>query len=81
MEKVNINTGDILLIYSDGISEAMNEKMEEFGEERLLAIVEKNRKNSAASLIDNILDAVNLHFGSSPQNDDMTIIILKRVGE
>ena len=78
MEKVNINSGDILLIYSDGISEAMNEKMEEFGEERLLAIVEKNRKNSAVSLIDNILDAVNLHFGTSPQNDDMTIIILKR---
>lgn len=78
MEKVNINSGDILLIYSDGISEAMDDKMAEFGEERLLAIVEKNRKNSAVSLIDNILDAVNLHFGTSPQNDDMTIIILKR---
>jgi len=66
------------LIYSDGITEAMNNRMEEFGDEKLLEIVQSNNSDSANELIEKIIAAVNLHFGDAPQNDDMTIIILKR---
>ncbi len=77
-EEISINPGDRLLIYSDGIPEAMNEQMEEFGDEKLLEIVQRYRDYSADALIENIIAALNLHFGSVPQNDDMTMVLLLR---
>jgi sigma-B regulation protein RsbU (phosphoserine phosphatase) len=77
-DEISINMGDRLLIYSDGISEAMNDKMEEFGDKRLREIVRHNDDDSAIDIIDKIIAAVNLHFDKASQNDDMTIIILKR---
>jgi PAS domain S-box-containing protein len=78
MEKIPINPGELLLIYSDGICEAMNEQMEEFGDEKLLQIAEDHKNDSAGELIEKIIAAANLHFGGALQNDDMTIIIIKR---
>jgi len=77
-EEISINPGDRLLIYSDGIPEAMNEQMEEFGDEKLLEIVQRYRDYSADALIENIIAALNLHFGVVPQNDDMTMVLLLR---
>ena len=77
-EEISFQPDDLLLIYSDGITEAMNERKEEFGDERLQEIVQQNCSDSARELIDKITDAVNSHFGNASQNDDMTIIIIKR---
>ncbi len=77
-DEISIHPDDLLLIYSDGISEAMNERMEEFGEERLQEIVQHNSGDSASEIIEKIIAAANLHFGNASQNDDMTIIIIKR---
>jgi PAS domain S-box-containing protein len=77
-DEISINPGDRLLIYSDGISEAMNDRLEEFGDEKLREIVQRDNGDSATELIEKISAAVNLHFGDASQNDDMTIIILKR---
>ena len=77
-EERPIHPNDLVLIYSDGISEAMNERKEEFGDEKLQEIVQRNRGDSARELIDKIIAAANLHFGDASQNDDMTIIIIKR---
>ncbi len=77
-EEISINPGDRLLIYSDGISEAMNEGKEEFGDEKLLEMVQRYCSYSADELIENIITAVKLHFGNAPQNDDMTMVIIER---
>ncbi len=77
-EEISINPGDRLLIYSDGIPEAMNEQMEEFGDEKLLEIVQQYRGYSSDALIKNIIAALNLHFGGVSQNDDMTMVHLLR---
>ncbi len=77
-EERSIHPNDLVLIYSDGISEAMNERKEEFGDKRLQEIVQHNSGDSARELIDKIIAAANLHFGNASQNDDMTIIIIKR---
>jgi sigma-B regulation protein RsbU (phosphoserine phosphatase) len=77
-DEVSINPGGRLLIYSDGISEAMNDRMEEFGDEKLREIVQRDNGDSAIELIEKIKAAVKLHFGDAPQNDDMTMIILRR---
>jgi serine phosphatase RsbU (regulator of sigma subunit) len=77
-EEISINPGDRLLIYSDGIPEAMNEQREEFGDEKLLRLVEQNHEQSSEALIYKITAALNAHFGKAPQNDDMTMILLAR---
>jgi PAS domain S-box-containing protein len=77
-EEISINPEDQLLIYSDGIPEAMNAQMEEFGDEKLLEIIQHYHGNSAEALIKTIIAALNLHFGSASQNDDMTMVHLLR---
>jgi len=77
-EEIFINKGDRLLIFSDGISEAMNEQMEEFGDEKLLEIVKKYPNQSTSALIEKIIASVKIHFGKMTQNDDMTLILLSR---
>lgn len=79
-EEMPINPGDRLLIYSDGISEAMNEQMEQFGDEKLREIVRCSSEDSSSELIEKIIAAVNTHVGDASHNDDMTIIVLKRKG-
>lgn len=75
-DELCLNPGERLLIYSDGITEAMNEKMMEFGEKRLIEIVQKHKHDSAGKLVEKIIEAVNLHSGKASQNDDRTIIVL-----
>jgi PAS domain S-box-containing protein len=77
-DEIPINPGDRLLIYSDGISEAMNDRMEEFGDRKLRDIVQSDKGDSTNKSLEKIIAAVNLHFGDAKQNDDMTLIILRR---
>ena len=56
----------------------MNEYKEEFGDEKLKQIVQRNGNVSAKVIIKKIITVVNAHFGNMPQNDDMTLVILKR---
>jgi sigma-B regulation protein RsbU (phosphoserine phosphatase) len=77
-ETVPLKPGDLLVISSDGISEAMNSDLELFGEERLQAIIASHRSDSPNEIIDNIIAAVKVHAGSHPQSDDMTLIVVKR---
>jgi sigma-B regulation protein RsbU (phosphoserine phosphatase) len=77
-ETVVLNHGDLLVISSDGISEAMNASMEQFGEQRLQEIITKRRTASPQEIIDNIISAVREHAAGTPQSDDMTLIVVKR---
>ena len=69
--------GDRLVFYTDGIVEAMNPAGEIFGFERLLAVVEKARAESAEGLLASILGAVEAFAGGAAQHDDLTVITLR----
>jgi sigma-B regulation protein RsbU (phosphoserine phosphatase) len=75
---IPVKSGDLLVISSDGISEAMNSNLEQFGEERLQAVIRENRSASPSTIIEKIIAAVRTHAGDQPQSDDMTLIVLKR---
>ena len=75
--QVDLHSGDLLVIYSDGFSEAMNRRFEEFGEDRLLEVVKAGRDLAPEALIEKAFDAAKQHTGDAPQNDDMTIVVLK----
>ena len=73
--------GDTLVLYTDGVSEAMNEEGEEFGVERLRRIFVEQPPTSAETANEAILQAVADFAGDSAQSDDVTCLILRRTGE
>ncbi len=75
---VPMQPGDTLVIYSDGVSDALSEADEFFGEERLRAIVELNRDASAQQMLDRIVEAQCSFVGRGPWFDDATLMFLKR---
>jgi len=77
-ESIQLESGDILIIYSDGITEAMNTSEEEFDEERLVKVVTENKEKSAKDLIEKIVNEVKLFVGTTPQMDDMTLVVVKK---
>lgn len=77
-DKISLNPGDFFIIYSDGITEAMNLQEEEFGEERLIKAVQDSQDSPPKDLINKILNVVSTHVGKAPQMDDMTLVVVKR---
>lgn len=75
---VFLQPGDLLLIYSDGINEALNIKDEEYGEERLKNLVKNHQSRSSKEIAQRIIDEVNLFMGDAGQYDDMTLLLIKR---
>jgi sigma-B regulation protein RsbU (phosphoserine phosphatase) len=78
-ESVTLNSGDTLVVFSDGIPDATNEFDHPFGEDRLRTLVDEHRDAKAVELIDSIIDAVNAHEGETPQLDDLTLVVVRRV--
>lgn len=70
--------GDLLLVYSDGITEAMNTARESFGEDRLKALLASLEEATPQETIDRVLDAAQGHAGTSEQHDDMTLLAIRR---
>ncbi len=68
--------GDLLAIYTDGITEAFNPSGEEFGEERLIEVLERSRELSPSDLIATIFDEVH-RFSPHEQRDDVTLIVAR----
>lgn len=75
-----LDPGDIVVIYTDGVSEAMNPADELYGPQRLTKLVAENN-SSAAELGKTILDDVRRHAAGRPQNDDITLMAFGRNNE
>jgi serine phosphatase RsbU (regulator of sigma subunit) len=80
-EKISINENELIVIFSDGISEAMSENKKEYGEERLKKIITNNFNDTPENIIEQIISDVNNFVGKAPQFDDMTLLIIKRVSK
>jgi sigma-B regulation protein RsbU (phosphoserine phosphatase) len=76
---LELAAGDVLLFYTDGISEAMNSIDEEWGEERMMETVRASKHRTALEMIDEIMQAADAFAAGAPQHDDMTVMIVKVV--
>ncbi len=76
-EAVQLSPGDLLLLYTDGITEATNEKGEMYEKERLLQLLKSNLSLSVKDLSRRIVDSVVAFQGTGPQEDDITLLLLK----
>ncbi|HXG67005.1 MAG TPA: PP2C family protein-serine/threonine phosphatase, partial [Blastocatellia bacterium] len=70
--------GDVLVIYSDGITESVNEQDEEFDETRLIEVIKRNMDRPASGIRDRIEEALSRFVGAAAPIDDMTLMIIKR---
>lgn len=78
--KTKLNKNDLILFYTDGITEAMNDKDELYGENRLLSAF-KNSENKVENVIQNIKQDVINYSNNTPQSDDITMLSLRYFGK
>jgi serine phosphatase RsbU (regulator of sigma subunit)/putative methionine-R-sulfoxide reductase with GAF domain len=76
--EIEMEPGDVLLFYTDGLTDALDGEMDEFGLKRLCSVVEKHHEASAAGVVEAINRAVAEFVGDTPQFDDLTLVVLKR---
>ena len=76
---VSLDPGDTLVLYSDGVTEAMNEAGEEYGMERLQEVIAATSSGGAEEVTGAIFDSVKEFAGDAPQSDDITCLTLSRV--
>jgi sigma-B regulation protein RsbU (phosphoserine phosphatase) len=78
-EDVALEAGDMVVVFSDGVVEALNTANEEFGEERLMAVISPGIDN-VEKLVAAVVDAVRQFSGNANQSDDITIMAIRYLG-
>jgi sigma-B regulation protein RsbU (phosphoserine phosphatase) len=76
-QALTLEPGDLLLLYTDGISEAMTHEDEEWGEERMIEAAQTVRDKSAEEILQALFHAADAFTAGAPQHDDMTMLVLK----
>ncbi len=75
---LTLGDGDVVALYSDGVTEAQNAAEEEFGNDRLVAVVRRTSSEPAPRIVSAVLSAIDAFAADAPQHDDITLMILKR---
>ncbi|MEO6589481.1 MAG: PP2C family protein-serine/threonine phosphatase, partial [Pyrinomonadaceae bacterium] len=79
--ETSLADNEVLVIYSDGVSEGSNLEGEEYGMERLTEVINKNLQQSASGLRDKIESSLSTFIQTAPAGDDITMVIVKKTGE
>jgi phosphoserine phosphatase RsbU/P len=74
---IDLRHGDLIVLYTDGISESMNAADEEWGEEEIIATARRCRERTAAEIRDVLIAGAEAFAAGTPQYDDMTVVVLK----
>ncbi|MBX7151863.1 SpoIIE family protein phosphatase [bacterium] len=76
-ETTVLDAGNTYIFYTDGVTEAMNDRHDEFGEEHLYELVQMKKDQTSAELLNTIVDEVNTFCYGVEQHDDITVVIVK----
>ena len=68
---------DLLVLFTDGISDARNGSDQRLGEERVLELIRENRENSTKVIVDRVFKILEVHTRSVPSRDDLTLVVLR----
>jgi sigma-B regulation protein RsbU (phosphoserine phosphatase) len=78
-EHTTVGMGDMLVLYSDGVTEATNQDFDEFGEERFIEVLRRHRSDPAATIVEAVMKALGEFAAGAPQADDITLVVAKRL--
>ena len=76
-ESAKLSDGDMLVIFSDGVSEALSTTDDEFGDERLIEAVRSAGQGSAQQVVDNVLESLRAFTRGAPRSDDITMVVVR----
>jgi len=76
-ESIQLQNGDTVVMFTDGVTEARNSESEEFGDARLLARLNVSRKESPPAIVKNVLEAVHEFCGNAQPADDITVAVIR----
>jgi sigma-B regulation protein RsbU (phosphoserine phosphatase) len=76
--ELGFGAGDLLVLYTDGVTEAMNSRREQFGEERLIALLSDCRGASAAEVLGHVRAEVDRFAAGEPRHDDLTLLVVRQ---
>jgi sigma-B regulation protein RsbU (phosphoserine phosphatase) len=74
-----LRQGDLLAIYSDGVTEANDLAEREFSLERLVEVLKQQRERPSSEIVDAVIQDIDLFVGEAPQFDDITMMVMKRL--
>ncbi len=77
--KINIDNNDIIVLYTDGVNEALNKDKCEFGEEKIKEIIHSTKNEDVKGILESIKDSLKSFTEGTKQYDDITLIVLKKV--
>ena len=77
-QSIALNSGDLLVVYSDGVTECLNMQEEEFGEDRFIEVLRQNRTQPAATIVEAVNKALLEFADGAPPADDITLVVAKR---
>jgi phosphoserine phosphatase RsbU/P len=77
-EQIQMNAGDTLVLYTDGVVELMDPKGEAFGFQRLVEVVREHRQLAAVALIDKVIETTRVFSGDDGYPDDLTLVVVHR---
>ncbi|MFZ1322111.1 MAG: GAF domain-containing SpoIIE family protein phosphatase [Ignavibacteria bacterium] len=76
-ESVSLDTGNVVFFFTDGVNEAMDSELNQFGDERLEKLIRRNLKNSADFILKDLLNEIDKFAGDADQSDDITCGVIK----
>ena len=79
-DTASLEPGDAIIVFSDGVTEALNANEEEFGDSRLLDVIRRTGPDDPQSLVDAVVDAVHRHSADAVQSDDITVMAIRYLG-
>lgn len=77
LSAIPLEPGDLIVLYTDGVTEAFNTQNEYFGEERLVASLCRNRSRPVQEIMAALLEDIREFCGTAPQSDDITLILVR----
>jgi serine phosphatase RsbU (regulator of sigma subunit) len=77
--RAQLEPGDLLVLYSDGVTEATDVTYDEFGEARFIDVLQRHREEPAQAIVEAVTKALAEFAGTAPQADDITLVVCKRV--
>jgi phosphoserine phosphatase RsbU/P len=79
IKKIKMSAGDMLFLYTDGLSEAQDDTQTEYGIDRIVTMLKKNNKNPLPILLKNSLQDLHSFTRHAPPTDDLTIMVIKKI--
>jgi sigma-B regulation protein RsbU (phosphoserine phosphatase) len=68
---------DLLVLFTDGVSDARNSRDERLGEERVLELIKENRDNDTMVIVDRVFKMIEVHTRAVPLRDDLTLVVVR----